>query len=139
MQVSEVQPFAKTVPSAGGGDELLRLGYRIAGSSADFATLDVPLSVVREAIALDISIRVTPTGTVSVSTEHYDSGGKAGNYEVSLVQLVEATLNPHNMHMEEATASELTVFLEGLEHSARLVRAAIGRLSDGQLEVRSDA
>jgi hypothetical protein len=70
---------------------------------------------------------VTPTGTVSVSTEHYDSCGKAGNYEISLVHLVEAALNPHSMHMEETTASELTDLLEGLEHSTRLVRAAIGR------------
>jgi hypothetical protein len=54
MPLSEIQPFAETASSAGGGDELLRLGYRIAGSGADFATLEVPLSVVREAIALDI-------------------------------------------------------------------------------------
>jgi hypothetical protein len=71
------------------------LGIGFAGSGADFATLEMPLSVVREAIARDISVRVTPTGTVSVSTEFDGSSGKAGNYEISLVHLVEAALNPH--------------------------------------------
>jgi hypothetical protein len=67
--------------------------------------VEIPLSVVLEAIALDISLRVSPTGTVSVSAE-FDHSGKAGNYESSLIHLVEARLHPHNIHMEETTASE---------------------------------
>jgi hypothetical protein len=125
--------------SAGAGSELLRLGYRIAGGSADLVALEVPLSVVREAIARDISTRVTQTGTVSVSSVFDDSGSKAGSCEISLVHLIEATLDPHGMHMEETTAAELAVLSESLEHSVKFVRVAIARLSNGQLDFPREA
>jgi len=97
-------------------------GYRLIETGEVICTVELPVPIAEAAILRrsKISIILTPGGRVEAS-----SGGSAAVEQID--DLVARTVTQVNLHMEEATASDLASLLHRLERSISLVKEAIAR------------
>ncbi|MBR1187356.1 hypothetical protein [Bradyrhizobium sp. AUGA SZCCT0160] len=130
VKFPEVEPFGEVyhLNDAGHSNEVLRFGYRVAGTDTVLASIAVPLSVVQRALPREVSARLDPNGTIYVSLELDELGGSAHFEEITLVRLVEQLLESRNLSMEEIEASELETLLWTFEASIQLVKAALANV-----------
>jgi hypothetical protein len=134
-----IEPFVEraSLPGTVVADHLYRFGYKIVRTGIVVAAIEVPSSLVEEAISsgLTLSCRLTPDGDVvpECSFENSWSHPKGGS-PLPLNQLIRATLAPKNLHVEEATIANLTTLLRRLEEAANDVREALARRTDGAKE-----
>ena len=126
----KVEPFGEPAASGASGrsSEMIRLGYRTSDAKAVLAAIEIPLSVVRQSIPQEVSVRLSPDSAIIASLDLDGVDECKGIKTVSLVQLIEELVEPDHLSMEEIKASELQALLRGLENSIHLVRAAISTL-----------
>lgn len=130
VKLPEVEMFGEVhhLNDAGHSNEVLRFGYRVAGTDTVLASIAVSLSVVQGTLPREVSARLDPNGTIYVSLELHELGGSAYFEEISLVRLVEQLLESRNLSMEEIEASELETLLLTFETSIQLVKAALANV-----------
>jgi hypothetical protein len=116
-----LEPFGEALCLKGFGhsNEMIRFGYRIAGTDTVLSAIEVPLSVVQQSVPRELSVCLRPNGAVTVSLEY--SGRETDFREVSLVELVQELLHPDRLRMEEIKTSDLEVLLRNLEASIKLI------------------
>lgn len=112
-------------------DDLYRLGYRVSETGTVVAAIEIPARLLEEAISSNLtsSCRLTPDGNL-ISELSFEYGNAPAGISISpmpLDQLIRATLNPQNLHMEEATIADLRAMLQRLEESTRAVRDTLAR------------
>jgi hypothetical protein len=127
----KVEPFSDslTLRASGRSNEMVRFGYRVAGTEAVLAAIEVPLSIVQQSIPREVSARLSQDGTIVASLDFDGFGGRRDIKEISLVQLVKELIEPDRLSMEEIKASDLDPLLRSLESSIQLVRTTISNLS----------
>lgn len=98
-------------------------GYRLIETGEIVCAIQLPASIAESAILRrsKISITLAPAGHIEVA-----AGGLAANEPID--DLVARMVTQANLHMEEATASDLKSFLHRLERSLVLVQGAIARM-----------
>lgn len=129
-----VEPFVERVGllKTRASDDLYRLGYRVVGIDTVVAAIEIPANLLEDAISssLTLSCRLTPDGCVipesSFELGQASTGGTRGDL-LQLDQLIQATLTPENLRLEEATTANLTTLLQRLEMSANVVRDVLAR------------
>jgi hypothetical protein len=119
-----LEPFAEVT-----GDTY-RFGYRIVGTSNYASVVEVPIPIVEQTVLTraTLTTRVGPDGTVTSSM--LMSTGSTSDLltdVTSIDALVQRAVNAENLRMEEATAADLSTFLQRLEDSVRLVKCATSR------------
>jgi hypothetical protein len=123
-ETSALEPFAEVT------GENYRFGYRIVGTSNYASVVEIPIAVVEQTVLTKaiVTAGIGPDGTVTSSLIM-----STGNMSVlvsdakAIDTLVQRVVNAENLRMEEATAEDLSTFLQRLEDSIRLVNCAIGR------------
>jgi hypothetical protein len=70
VKLPEVEMFGEVhhLNDAGHSNEVLRFGYRVAGTDTVLASIAVPLSVVQGTLPREVSARLDPNGTIYVSS-----------------------------------------------------------------------
>ncbi|BBB98542.1 MULTISPECIES: hypothetical protein [Bradyrhizobium] len=126
MQSAEIpalEPFSEVLSPTGArwSGEVVRLGYRIAGTDTVLTSIEVPLAVVRESIPRELAINLDPRGLVTASVECYTK--ETEFRAVSLVDLVRQLLHADRIRMEEIGMSDLEALLHILKISMQLVEA----------------
>lgn len=126
MQSAEIpalEPFGEILSTTGTGlsGEVVRFGYRIAGTDTVLSSIEVPLAVVQESIPRELAIYLDPRGLVTASVECRTS--ETEFRAVSLVDLVRQLLHADRIRMEEIGMSDLEALLHVLKISIQLVEA----------------
>jgi hypothetical protein len=131
---SKVEPFGEpsSLSVSGPANEMLRFGYRVAGTDTILAAVDVPLGVVQQSISQEVAVRLNKDGTIVASLNVDEAGEGKGIKVVSLLQLVEELIEPRHLSMEEIEASDLKELLRSLESSFLLVRSAVSALKSNE-------
>ncbi|KRR08737.1 hypothetical protein [Bradyrhizobium valentinum] len=116
-----LEPFAEITSNT------YRFGYRIVGTSNYAFVVEVPIPIVEQTVLTraTLTARVSPDGTVTSSM--IMSTGSTPDLltaATSIDALVQRAVNAENLRMEEATAADLSTFLQRLEDSVRLVKYA---------------
>ena len=118
---------------SGRANEMLRFGYRVAGTDTILTAIEVPLCVVQQSIPQKVLLlRLNQDGTIVASPDFDGVGGCRGIKEISLVQLVEELIEPRHLSMEEIKASDLEELLRSLENSFQLVRTTVSALKSNE-------
>jgi len=130
----KVEPFGEpsSLSASGHANEMLRFGYRLAGTDTILAAIEVPLCVVQQSIPQEVLLRLNQNGTIVASPSFDGVGGCRGIKEISLVQLVEELIEPRHLSMEEIKASDLEELLRSLENSFQLVRTTVSTLKSNE-------
>ncbi|WP_186467824.1 hypothetical protein [Bradyrhizobium stylosanthis] len=128
-----MEPFAERVcrGNARTADDLYRFGYRVGETGTVVAAIEVPARLLEEAISSNLtsSCRLTPDGNL-ISESSFEYGNASAAMSIApmpLDQLIRATLAPQNLHMEEATVSNLRTMLQRLEEATSVVRETLAR------------
>ena len=129
----KVEPFGEpsSLSASGHANEMLRFGYRLAGTDTILAAIEVPLCVVQQSIPQEVLLRLNQNGTIVASPSFDGVGGCRGIKEISLVQLVEELIEPRHLSMEEIK-SDLEELLRSLENSFQLVRTTVSTLKSNE-------
>ena len=129
----KVEPFGEpsSLSVSGPANEMLRFGYRVAGTDTILAAIEVPLCVVQQSIPQEVLLRLNQNGTIVASPSFDGVGGCRGIKEISLVQLVEELIEPRHLSMEEIK-SDLEELLRSLENSFQLVRTTVSTLKSNE-------
>jgi hypothetical protein len=94
-----------------------------------FATVEIPASTVAQFVRLKASVRVTVEGKVVAESAIPNDGAHGRSSEtISLVQLIEETVDVDNLRMEEASPRELNSLLQQLEISVQRVKTALAAM-----------
>ncbi|WP_316207164.1 MULTISPECIES: hypothetical protein [unclassified Bradyrhizobium] len=133
IMLFDLEPFAEFPghKSLGRTSAAFRFGYRCKQTGVPFAMVEIPASTVAQCVRLKASVRVTADGKVVAESEIPNDGALARSSEtISLVQLIEETLDVDNLRMEEASTRELKSLLQELEISIQRVKAALAAMQD---------
>jgi hypothetical protein len=132
-----IEPFTEHLSLHQGrqSDGSYRFKYRAVGTENVVASVEIPTRLVEEMILCGsrLSVRLTPDGQVISELSfqnHAASSIEKWAGPLPLDQLICAALAPQNLCMEEATTEELTILLQRLEDSAKLVRAVLTRCTE---------
>lgn len=130
-QMAQLEPFAEIV-----GDDY-RFGYRAIGTDDCLSAINVPTSIVEQAVLTKASLaaRVGPDGTVTsdMLMSHVRSSAPDVPTDVTSIEvLVQRAVNVENLRREEATVADLSTLLRRLEDSVRLVKGAISQMTSDE-------
>jgi hypothetical protein len=130
-QMVELEPFAEIAGDA------YRFGYRAIETDDCLCAIDVPTSIVEQAVLTRASLaaRVGPDGTVISYMLMSHIGGSVPDIPTdvaSIEALVQGAVNVENLRREEATIADLSTLLRQLEDSVRLVQGAISQMTSDE-------
>jgi hypothetical protein len=131
-QTVQLEPFAEVT-----GDTAYRFGYRTIGTDDCLSAIQVPTSIVEQAVLTRASLatRVAADGTVishMLMSHIRESIPNIPTDVASIEALVQRAVNTENLRMEEATVADLTTLLRRLEDSVRLVTDAISKMTSDE-------
>ncbi|MBR0900255.1 hypothetical protein JQ616_35345 [Bradyrhizobium tropiciagri] len=130
--LADLEPFVELPGQClGYGGDVFRFGYRCRRTGAPFAIVEIPASTVAKFVPLQTSVRVTIDGRVVTEAElPYDrSALDRSSQGVSLIKLIEETLHPDNLRLEDAGPRELNSLHQELEICMQRVKAALASLN----------
>ncbi|MCC8945310.1 hypothetical protein H8A97_09355 [Bradyrhizobium sp. Arg62] len=121
-----VDPFVDLVNRPDGRFALV--GYRAAGLDHILTSVELPILILEQAVtsSLEIFTKITPAGEIVSSV--FGSSEAELSYPRSIAKiddLVSQAVSPSNLHLEEASSTELDELLKSLELAAQHVRAAL--------------
>jgi hypothetical protein len=127
----QLEPFAEIAGDA------YRFGYRAIGTDDCLSAIDVPTSIVEQAVLTRASLaaRVGPDGTVIslMLMSHFRGSVPDVSTDVASIEvLVQRAVNVENLRREEATVADLNTLLRRLEDSVRLVKSAISQMKSDE-------
>lgn len=128
----QLEPFAEVA-----GDTY-RFGYRAIGVSDYVSAVEVPNQIVEQMVLTRASL-ILGIGLDGAVISHVRWPHAANSIPYppphleALDVLVRRAVNSENLRMEEATVSDLNSLLQRLECSIRLVKDAIGQISNGPI------
>ena len=130
-QMVQLEPFAEIAGDA------YRFGYRAIGTDDCLSAIDVPTSIVEQAVLTRASLaaRVGPDGTVIslMLMSHFRGSVPDVSTDVASIEvLVQRAVNVENLRREEATVADLNTLLRRLEDSVRLVKSAISQMKSDE-------
>jgi hypothetical protein len=130
-QMVQMEPFAEVTGNA------YRFGYRAIGTDDCLTAVDVPMSIVEQAVLTRASLAATvgPDGTVISHMLISHDGGSIPDIHTdvaSIDALIQRAVNTENLRREEATAADLSTLLRRLENSVRLVKGAISQMTSDE-------
>ncbi|MCK1515624.1 hypothetical protein IVB22_24330 [Bradyrhizobium sp. 190] len=123
-----VEPFVHRVSLPDG--RYFRVGYRAEGLGYILAGVEVPVHVLEREVAagLDFVTAVSPSGEVVsriVDSSGFDLVSPCS--VASIDSLIVETVSTNNLHLEEASTSELRGLLRSLELSIEHVKTALAQ------------
>jgi hypothetical protein len=130
-QMVRLEPFAEITGGA------YRFGYRAIETDDCLSAVDIPTSIVEQAVLTRASLttQIGPDGTVisHMLISHVGDGIPDIPTDVASIEvLIRRALNAENLRREEATVEDLRTLLQRLENCARLVRGAISQMTSDQ-------
>ena len=130
-QMVQLEPFAEIT-----GDTY-RFGYRAIGTDDCLSAMDVPTSIVEQAVLTRASLaaRVGPDGTVisHMLMSHVRGSIPDIRTDIASIEvLVQRAVNAENLRREEATIADLRTLLRRLEDSVSLVKGAISQMTSDE-------
>jgi len=131
-QTVQLEPFAEVT-----GDTAYRFGYRTIVTGDCLSAIEVPTSIVEQAVLTRASLatRVVPDGTVISHILMSHVRGYIPNIPTdvaSIETLVQRAISAENLRMEEATVADLSTLLRKLEDSVRLVTDTISQMTSDE-------
>lgn len=131
-QTVQLEPFAEVT-----GDTAYRFGYRAIGTDDCLSAIEVPTSIVEQAVLTRASLatRVAADGTVishMLMSHVRESILNIPTDVASIEALVQRAVNVENLRMEEATVADLTTLLRRLEDFVRLVTDTISKMTSDE-------
>jgi hypothetical protein len=114
------------------GQSTATVGFHDVSTNEEVASIEIPVRVVEAAVLENASMEITLSGDGEIGSAV--AGSLSDCYlirsSVTIDQLIEAFVDGHNLHKEEATVAELTTLLGRLyksvgavEHAIRLLEA----------------
>jgi hypothetical protein len=130
-QMVQLEPFAEIAGNA------YRFGYRAIETDDCLSAIDVPTSIVEQAVLTRASLaaRVGPDGTVISHMLMSHVRGSVPDIPTdvaSIEALVKRAVNVENLRREEATVADLSTLLRRLEDSVTLVKRAISQMTSDE-------
>jgi hypothetical protein len=130
-QMVQLEPFAEITGDA------YRFGYRAIGTDDCLSAVDVPTSIVEQAVLTRASLatKIGPDGTVTYHMLISHVRGSIPDIPTdvaSIEALIQRAVNVENLHREEATVADLSTLLRRLEDSIRLVKGAISQMTSDE-------
>ena len=118
-------------PFAEWGRPTSTVGYRDVLSRIVVASVALPTDLIERTVLANVAIEIILSGggEIRSAASGAASGCASATKTVSLDDLVDKLLDRNNIHLEEATESELRMLLERLERSIRAVQRAIAILN----------
>jgi hypothetical protein len=119
-----LSPFAEC------GRTISTIGYRNRLTGQVVASVEIPSELIESTVLAKISVEVVLSGDgqIASTANSAASACPSARKTISVDKLVEAFLDNHNLHMEEATERELRALLERLQKSVHAVQRSIAVL-----------
>lgn len=124
--IPSLEPFVERLQAR---DEY-QIGYRRDGEIV--SSIVVSVSLLAEALYSSCLIDLTLSADGFVSASLSESTDSASNPRTirAIDDLLRATLSKRNLHLEEASTSQLIALLGRLEESVSMVRHAVSQMAD---------
>ena len=124
--ISSIEPFVERIRAF----EECRIGYR-RQSGEIVSEIIISASLLQEALrsSTSIDLALSADGLVSASLSESATSDGEGQSVRAIDDLLRATLTKKNLHLEEASASQLRELLTRLENSVSMVRDAIDQMT----------
>jgi hypothetical protein len=122
---SSLEPFVERIRAF----EECRIGFRRQDGEI-VSEITISASLLEEALyaSTSIDLRLSADGLVSASLSESASSQGARQSVRAIDDLLRATLTRRNLHLEEASASQLQELLNRLQNSVSMVRDAIDQM-----------